>query len=153
MTRKEYVDAFIRAFEGIFSGITGKEATVKSIEETEEAIPSYEVAALVGIIGFIRGQMSLSTDLKAARDLVKVVLPGREGTKDVEKSAVGELANMVAGRVTIELAGEDKKLYLTPPAVVLGSNLKVAVPGVKVSVVKFDTYLGEFEITVGLIES
>ncbi len=153
MTKKEYVDVFIRSFQSIFTGLTGKNPRLKGVDETEEAIPSHEVAALVGIIGFIRGQMALSADLNAAKELVKIVLPGREGTKDVEKSAVGELANMVAGRVTIELAGKEKKLYLTPPAVVLGSNLKVAVPGVKVNVITFDTHLGEVEISIGLIEA
>jgi chemotaxis protein CheX len=62
------------------------------------------------------------------------------------------MANMITGRASIDLAGDDHIVHITPPAVFLGQGLRVDFLNVPTIAISFISEIGVLEINIALAE-
>jgi chemotaxis protein CheX len=112
------------------------------------------ICIVIGITGAIRGQVVYSMDTNFAFSVTKAMIPNKLPTelRKLTNSAVSEVANMITGQASIALAGEDRIIHLTPPAVLTGSDMKVdflAIPTICLSMI---SEIGSMEINIAFTE-
>jgi chemotaxis protein CheX len=72
--------------------------------------------------------------------------------KKLTNSAISEIANMITGQASIALAGEDKLIHLTPPAVFSGRDLRVDFLSLPTIALSFISEIGSLEINIAFTE-
>jgi chemotaxis protein CheX len=83
------------------------------------------------------------------------MLPGKlpAEIRRMEHSAVSELANMITGKASIDLAGEEYKINITPPAVFSGSDIKMDFLNLPTIALSFISSAGVLEVNIALAEA
>ena len=153
--KAEYANPFIRAASEVFAHETHLKMTRKSLELRKSPVPSRPICIILGITGPIRGQVVYSLDEGFAYEVAKMMLPGKlpAEIKKLTNSAISEIANMITGKASIELAGEDHTIELTPPAVFTGERFHMdflSVPTISLSLI---SEAGSIEINIALTEA
>jgi chemotaxis protein CheX len=139
----------------VVTQITGIEVRRGHLSYKERAEPSYAVSIIVGIYGFLTGQVVYSLDGNLAKHLVDKML---EGKSPQEKQimfldCLGEVANMITGNATSLLnKGRDQVLNITTPAIASGTNLSVHLVPKAALVLGLITQYGPIEISIALEE-
>jgi chemotaxis protein CheX len=112
------------------------------------------ISIVLGITGAMRGQVVYSMDTSFAYDITKVMIPNKlpMERKQFVNSAVGEIGNMVTGQASIQLAGQNQRIHLTPPAVFTGQGLKVDFLEVPTVCLRLLSEMGILEINIGLLD-
>lgn len=123
--------------------------------EMEEIPPENDVVVMIGITGMVVGRMILAmkqTDaLPAASVMVGKPL---KGFNELARSALGEMANMIAGRATTELSQGGLKCDITPPSILIGKNISMGLTkGVDLLSISFKTSTGKIDLILGLKEA
>lgn len=98
--------------------------------------PEYEgnmITIIVGITGEIRGQVILSLKEEVACDIASHMMMGMPVPElnDMAKSAVSELSNMILGNAATIFSTKGISVDITPPNLVMGSNLSFSVSDTK----------------------
>lgn len=98
--------------------------------------PEYEgavITIIVGITGEMRGQVILSLDEKVACKIASAMMMGMPVPElnDMAKSAVSELANMILGNAATIFSTKGISVDITPPNLVMGSNMSFSVSDAK----------------------
>jgi len=107
-----------------------------------------QVIASVGLTGYVRGILMLSTDRAGAAAIVRGLAHGLHvpelgpGMSELELGAIGEISNQVAGRTITLLSTLGLHCDITPPAVVAAVQLQSLVPDVAESFQQ--TFFGPF---------
>ena len=65
-------------------------------------------------------------------------------------SAVGELVNIMVGKATALICEKDQKIFITPPAIVYGKEVKINILGIPFHSIFFESEIGPFEVGIGL---
>ena len=148
----ELINPFITALVNAFDTMLECKVTRGSIALKENAQPLHEVSGLIGLSGRAVGTVvvSLSEEvaLKAASGLL--MTEATEVDDDVI-DAVGEIANVVAGRAKSEL--EEYELSVSLPSVITGRGHEVRFPSnVTPICISFDCPWGPLTVEVGLKE-
>jgi chemotaxis protein CheX len=125
--KAEYANIFIRSAVEVFQKEIGIRLSRRNLSTKNAPVPSLPVSIIIGITGFIRGQVVYSMDTSFAYNVAKGMLPNRlpAEIRRLVNSAVSEIANMITGKASIALAGEEEIIQLTPPAVFTGSDMLV----------------------------
>lgn len=105
--------------------------------------PEYEgviIAVIIGITGEMHGQVILSLKEDVACNIASHMLKGLPVPvlNDMAKSAVSELANMILGNAATILSTNGISIDITPPNLVIGSNLSFTVSDSKTVCVPLD---------------
>ncbi len=152
--KAEYANVFIRSAVHVFQKELGIRLTRESVNRKNSPIPSLPVSIVLGITGSVRGQVVYSMDRSFGEDIAHVMVPNKlpSELKKLVNSAVGEIANMVTGQASIELAGQDRVIHLTPPAVFTGTDLAVDFLEVPTICLRLLSEMGVLEINIGLEE-
>jgi CheY-specific phosphatase CheX len=158
------VNSFVRALNAVFeeSGVTG--ITVGEIVPRDaSSAPSqtFQVSVSVGIAGGIKGYMFLQTDLTIALALAKelsraldVPLDDPDDFGQMHRAALAELANQISGRATMYLSESGVDARITPPSVLTGTSVTLAVAdGLTFYDIVVAGEMGRFTLVVGLQES
>ena len=82
------------------------------------------------------------------------MLPGKLPfeQKKMLTSCVGELGNMISGKATIELAGANSIVEITPPTVVVGKINRIDFHEVPTISLIMDSTAGAVEINIAFLE-
>jgi chemotaxis protein CheX len=117
-------------------------------------VPTQPISIIVGITGFIRGQVVYAIDSNFAYSVAHAMLPNRlpVDIKKVVNSAISEIANIITGQASIALAGGSGKIDLTPPVVLMASDLTidfVDMPTISLSLI---SEIGVLEINIALAD-
>lgn len=125
----EYIDAVIKAMDSIVKsfGITTVQTGKLRLAAAE--FTGEDLLVAVGLTGDLQGQVLLKMDVATACALASKMMMGMEVTElnAMAQSAVGELANMTMGTATTHLALLGKVVDITPPSVIVGTNLRFSV--------------------------
>ncbi|HOJ69635.1 MAG TPA: chemotaxis protein CheX [Candidatus Hydrogenedentes bacterium] len=87
-----------------------------------------DVSGVIGLSGVVRGTCALSMASDLARDLVRRMLGGEEGSPVSEtdtRDGIGELVNMTAGRAKALLQDTPYKFDITLPTIITGAGHEV----------------------------
>ena len=152
--KAEYANVFIRSATGVFKSEIGVALSRKSLTKKSAPVPSLPICIVIGITGAIRGQVVYSMDSNFAYSVTKAMIPNKlpNELRKLTNSAVSEIANMITGQASIALAGEDRIIHLTPPAVLTGNDMKVdflAIPTICLSMI---SEIGSMEINIAFTE-
>jgi chemotaxis protein CheX len=153
--KAEEANVFILSAAQVFRKELGVSLSRESLKRKETPVPSLPVSIVLGITGGMRGQVVYSMDHSVADEITHVMVPNKlpSERKKLVNSAVGEIGNMITGQASIALAGNERILHLTPPAVFTGKDLSVDFLEVPTVCLRLLSELGLLEINIGLMES
>jgi chemotaxis protein CheX len=152
----KHVNPFVEAAMKVINQITGIEVRRGHLSYKAKAAPSFGVSIIIGIYGFLTGQIVYSLDGNLAERLVDKLL---EGKSPQQKSimfldSLGEVANMITGNATALLnQRQDQVLNITTPAIVAGDNLSIHLVPTPALVLGLITQYGPIEISISVEES
>jgi len=152
--KAEYANIFIRSAIEVFRQESNIKMTRKDLVRKDSPIPSQPVSIIIGVTGFIRGQIVYAMDQNFAYEVAHAMLPNRLPVeiKRLANSAVCEIANIITGQASIALAGESEMIHITPPAILMASDLTLdflSIPTIALSLI---SEFGVLEINIALEE-
>jgi CheY-specific phosphatase CheX len=117
------VDGTTRLFEGY--GVTAQHVV-------GDDAACVRGAAVMAVVGYVSPSVRGAVLLLAPRKLVEVLVPEelrrRASAEEAVRDVLGELANMLAGRVKNQLVAHGVAPLLTPPTTVFGDDLELPAP-------------------------
>jgi len=149
------VNPFVEAAMRVVTQIAGIEVRRGHLSYKLSVEPSYGVSIIIGIYGFLTGQIVYSLDGKLADRLVDKLLEGKspQEKKLLFLDSLGEVANMITGNATSLLnQRRDQLLHITTPAVATGTNLNVHLVPKPALVLGLITQHGPIEISIAVEE-
>ena len=153
--KAEYANVFIRSAVSVFKQEIGVALSRKDITRKNAPVPSLPTCIVIGITGAVRGQVVYSMDSHFAYSVSKAMMPNKlpNDLKKLTNSAVSEIANMITGQASIALAGEDKLIHLTPPAVFSGRNMQLDFLAIPTICLSFISEIGSLEVNIAFTEN
>lgn len=150
MVKAEHVNPFILATMEMFKKMMLVEATPGKIALKKDARLSYDISGVIGLSGGARGTVALCFPKEVAvKTANKFMQSDYADLGEEVASAIGELANIVAGRAKQGL--EQFKISISLPSVILGPAHRILEPKDALSfIIPFETELGKFELAVSL---
>lgn len=118
----------------------------------EDTTPTNEITIIIGITGFIQGQVVYSLKEHTAQRIAQCVRPNENIKVDQEfiESSIAEIANIITGRATIELSGKDNILHITPPTIIIGRNYTISFIKLKTISVNLSSRFGTMEVNIAI---
>jgi chemotaxis protein CheX len=152
--KAEYVNIFINSAVSVFKKELNIHLSRKELLKKNSPDPSLSISIIFGITGAISGQVVYSMDENFAYKVAQGMLPNKLPVeiKKMENSAVSEIANIITGQASISLAGESNKINLTPPVVLMASDLMMDFLEIPTIALTLISEIGELEINIALIE-
>ncbi len=152
--KAEYANVFIRSAVHVFKKELNINMSRQSLVKKNAPLPGLPVCIILGITGHVRGQVVYSMDRSFAQDITHSMLPNKlpNELKKYVNSAVGEIGNMITGQASIDLAGQDKVINLTPPAVFSGTQIEFDFLEMPTVALRLLSEMGTLEINIALME-
>jgi chemotaxis protein CheX len=151
----KFVNPFIEAGMSVVKQIANIDVRRGHLAYKGKPEPSYGVSIIIGVYGFLTGQVVYSMKTEVAERLVEKMLGGRspQERKIMFVDTLGELANMITGNATAILnQKKDYSLKITTPAIATGDNLSVNLVAQPTLVLGLYTQYGPIEVSVALQE-
>ena len=149
----DIVNPFIEAGINVIKELTNIEVRRGHLTYRVTPAPAYEVSIIIGVFGFVTGQVVYSMKKEVAVRLVQRILGdvSAEQLKELFIDTLGEVANMITGNAASLLnRRQDHSLTITTPAIVTGSQVSVRlVPNPSVALGMYTPY-GPIEINLAL---
>jgi chemotaxis protein CheX len=152
----QHVNPFVEAAMRVVTQIAGIEVRRGHLSYKAAVEPSFGVSIIIGIYGFLTGQIVYSLDGALASRLVDKMLAGKspDEKKIMFLDALGEVANMITGNATSLLnQRRDQVLNITTPAIVSGNNMSVHLVRKPALVLGLITQYGPIEISIAVEEA
>ena len=150
-----YMNPFIDAAIKVVKQVAGIQVRRGHLSFKNKPEPSYGVTIIVGVYGFLVGQVVYSMEQAVADKLVDKMLGEASLQKDklMFIDTLGELANMITGNATALLnQNKENALKITTPAIVTGKNLNVNLIRKPTLVLGLRTPTGPIEVSISLEE-
>jgi chemotaxis protein CheX len=151
----KFVNPFIEAGMAVVKQIANIDVRRGHLAYKGKPEPSYGVSIIIGVYGFLTGQVVYSMKTEVADRLVEKMLGGKspQERKIMFVDTLGELANMITGNATAILnQKKDYSLKITTPAIATGDNLSVSLVSQPTLVLGLYTQYGPVEVSVALQE-
>jgi len=151
----KYVNPFIEAGINVIKQIANIQVRRGHLSYKSRPEPSYGVCIIIGVYGFLIGQVVYSMKEEVARRLVDKMLQGKSPHEKeiLFIDTLGELANMITGNATALLnQRKDYSLKITTPAIATGDNLSISLIPKPALILGLITPYGPVEITIALEE-
>ena len=151
----KYVNPFIEAAMKVVKQITGIEVRRGHLSYKAKVEPSLGVSIIIGIYGYLVGQIVYSMEKPLADKLVDKLLGSKspQEKKIMFVDTLGELANMITGNATaLLITRKDLALKITTPAIATGDNLSINLIPKPAIVLGLYTQYGPIEISIALEE-
>ncbi len=149
----KHVNPFIEAAMSVVKQVTGIDVRRGHLSYKDRVAPSLQVSIIVGIYGFLAGQVVYSLDGRLAAMMVDRLM---EGCPPVQKrimflDCLGEVANMITGTATTLLdRATGLTLGITTPAVATGTTLSVLLVPKPALVLGLTTPYGPIEMSIAV---
>lgn len=153
--KAEFANPFITAAMTTFQKEIGVKLNRTDLKLKDSPAPSKPISIIIGITGAVRGQVVYSMDENVAYAVTKAMLPGKlpAELKKLTNSAVSEMANIITGQASILLAGDRKKIDITPPAVFMGTGITMDFLAIQTICLQFLSEVGAMEINIAMTEA
>ncbi len=151
----KYVNPFIDAAMRVVTQIAGIEVRRGHLSYKSKVEPSFGVSIIVGIYGYLVGQVVYSLDTTLATRLVDKLLTGKSPQEKniLFVDTLGEVANMITGNATGLLnQRKDCALKITTPAIATGERLSINLVPKPALVLGLYTQYGPIEISIAVEE-
>ena len=155
MSTAALINPFITASEDVFRRMTGCEVARGEATVKKGLMPGHSVR--VGLVGDLRGSFVISMTDEVARMVASRMKFDKKASdaRDLdrmEKSAISELANVIAGNATISLSNDGYRLYITPPTIIQGDNSTIEVVAIQTVAIPLKTSAGDVELNIAIMQ-
>lgn len=152
--KSEWINPFISNAIEVFEQMASIKLERTNLSLKEDPTPSNEISIIVGITGFIQGQVVYSLKAHTAQRIAQAMAP-KTATIDSDfiESSIAELSNIITGRTTIQLSGNDKVLHITPPTIIIGKDFSISFVKLKTISVNLSSRFGTIEVNIAIKES
>ena len=146
-----YIEEFATAIAGNLEMMAGATCQVGDPTPHNEAIASAGLSVIVGITGKRPGRIIMDTDVATARKLTEAANEGEEVDETLILDTMAEFCNIVSGHTTTKINNKNKGLglMLTPPGIFMGKNLRIVSPRIDAKILRAESSLGVFTVSVG----
>lgn len=151
----KYINPFINVSINLVQQICNFEVKRGQIFIKNSPFTADNVVIIIGIAGDFRGQVFFSMEEKTACSIASAMMFGMEVTAldEMSKSAIAELGNMIMGNVSTEFYNEGIKIDITPPTILVGTDMNISTKGLKTLCVPIEMQNGgKIEIDLSVAE-
>jgi Predicted inhibitor of MCP methylation, homolog of CheC len=128
------VNALIAAVVNTLKTLLNVTSAVGKPGILKEIKPKYDMVTVIGFSGGVEGNLIYSFNPSTALKIVSKMMGFEyENFDDLAMSAIGELGNMIAGALAMNLEKVGCRIIISPPTVVTGKNLKLTVEGLAIN--------------------
>ena len=150
--KAEFVNAFLTPALDVWKKELGEDLTYHGAHSVSGTFTTEDLTAIIGVAGGLKGnvfyELSNATALAVAGAMCGATF---EELDEVGLSAIGELANIITGNATIELAAAQYVCDISPPVLLpMGAQVSVSNPQIRAS---FESAIGVMNIRIGLTEA
>lgn len=133
----DLTDNIIEACNNTFP-IFGFEIEFKEENQVEKLKSSEEVNLLIGLSNGLQGNLVISFSQETALSIISVMMGGMEVSSidDMGKSALGEMANMIAGSAITGISSE-KVIDLSPPTIAIAKYMYIMISNIQSTSLEF----------------
>jgi len=146
----KYINSFINGFLNVteMMGISGLQRT--GLSKKAKLRTDNDINIIIGLVGDIRGNVVLAMHEATACKIASTMMGGMPVEKfdAMPRSALSELANMMAGNSASQLEGLGVKTNITPPTLIHGQKMISLISQVETIVVTFNGNEGQIEINI-----
>lgn len=146
----KYINSFISGFLNVTSmlGISGLQRT--KLAKKEKLRTDNDINIIIGLVGDIRGNVVLAMHEETACKIASTMMGGMPVEKFdmMPRSAISELANMMAGNSASQLEGSGVHVNITPPTLIHGQNMISLISQVETIMIEFSGNEGIIEINI-----
>ncbi len=150
----EYINPFIKATTEVFK--TMLKTDIKTGQPYIKSSPyvADTLMIIVGITGEIRGQATINMSNDIAKKIASTMMMGMpvEELDELSKSALSELSNMIMGNAATVLFNDGVNIDITPPTLMMGSNMQVSAGSMRTVCIPLISSIGEFILDVSVKE-
>ncbi len=151
----KHVNPFVEAAMRVITQVAGIAVRRGHLSYRPKVEPSFGVSIIIGIYGFLTGQVVYSLDGNLAERVVDKMLEGKspQEKKILFLDSLGEVANMITGNATALLnQSRERSLNITTPAIASGTNLSIHLVPKPALVLGLITQYGPIEISIAVEE-
>jgi chemotaxis protein CheX len=140
---------FVNSVRDVFSTMVNVPTTVERPHFKQAATATYDVSGIIGFSGQITGSVVVTFARDAAVKLVAAFAGLEMPPEDPDfADAIGELANMIAGRAKKDLGASAS---ISVPSVIIGNHYTIArLSDVPCLVIPCRTPVGDFAVEVNI---
>ncbi len=149
----KYINPFINVSINLIKQICNVEVTKGQVFVKNSPFSADKVVIIIGIAGDFRGQAFFAMDESTACKIASAMMFGMEvpALDEMSKSAIAELGNMIMGNVSTEFYNTGVKIDITPPTILVGTNMNISTKGVQTICVPIEMANGgKIEIDVAV---
>lgn len=149
----KYINPFINVSINIVQQICNVGAKRGQIYVKDSPFIADNVVIIIGIAGDFKGQVFFTMQEKTACSIASSMMFGMDvpTLDEMAKSAIAELGNMIMGNVSTEFYNEGIKIDITPPTVLVGSDINISTKGIQTICVPIEIENGNrLEIVVAV---
>lgn len=150
---KNYINSFCEATKQVFALMLDLDLNIKEFEIFEGMIESKETNIHLGVVGDLSGSILFGLPMTMTFKIVEI-MSGME-LKQVDNfvtSALGEVANIIAGNAMTLLSKEGKICDIAPPEVLIGDYESIYMASNKGYLIPIESEIGNFELKLILKE-
>ncbi|MEN2997612.1 MAG: chemotaxis protein CheX [Brevinematia bacterium] len=156
--RIEYINPFVESTFEVFSEILKTDNIKRGDLFLKKSItPTHSVSIIIGITGPANGRVIIDMDettaVKIVSEMTSNEIKSLSQIGEFEKSALGELGNMITGSAIAKLYKKGFTFVLTPPTVITGKDYEIDTPQIETLVVPVILPVGQIEINIALKET
>ena len=151
--KAEFVNAFLTPALDVWKKELGEDLTYNGAHSVTGTFTTEDLTAIIGVTGGLQGNVFYELSNTTALAVAGVMCGSTyaEELDDVGLSAIGELANIITGNATIELAAVQYVCEISPPVLLpMGARVIVSNPQIRAT---FESAMGAMSIRIGLTEA
>ena len=151
--KAEFVNAFLTPALDVWKKELGEELTYLGAHSVTGTFTTEDLTAIIGVTGGLKGNVFYELSRGTALAVAGVMCESSfvDELDEVGLSAIGELANIITGNATIELAAAHYVCEISPPVLLpRGAQVIVSNPQIRAS---FESAMGSMSIRIGLTEA
>jgi chemotaxis protein CheX len=155
--KADFLNPFIKSTSRVVEMIVSEKPEMERVVlRNKNSYTTEEVAIFIGINGMLSGQVVISMPAGCACGIAAAML--MEETvfvlNEFAQSALSELANMIIANATIGLAEAGYSCDITPPTIITGKKMDIALPPqFKTVVITFRISHGRFDVNLSIMET
>lgn len=151
--RSEYINAFIEPAIQAIEKTLKINASIGRIKRGKELNFDHSISVSIGIFGDLSGAFVMSISKSAAKKIVANMINSDDVSdlNEYAKSALSELANIIAGNASGKLHEMGINGDIAPPNTFSGSNVELSIPSTgKSLMIPIETKLGKINMSLYL---
>ena len=149
--KTEYINPFIKGAFSVMEAVLGAKPAKGEPFMQPTTFSSQQCNIALGITGQVQGNVTFGMSLETA-DKIAAAMVGQENLEfdALAASALGELGNMICGNAAQQLHEAGWICDITPPTIMRGANIQMAMLTIPAVVVPLTVAQGEIFVSIAL---